>query len=285
MRSTWFLMPLLLFCAAAATAGTGAAAGWEALGYMDFKDARDAFETARGEAAPGSQAWREATLGLAFSLHQRQPDERGDKERAGQLFGELTDAVPETRAAAFALLMLGRLADLVDYVGDTPDHAAARGYYNRLIEAFPELPLIHLAALYRAEAGITTMQPATVRDAVTELRAWLDAYPDNPFAAHHWMLIGHALRYPLEDPAAAADAFVQAARAGLPPNTKLDAFYWRLANLAEQGGQAALAMRYYTRIIQEVQRTPFAYESQERIRALGGEPPDLIDPFAPGAEP
>jgi hypothetical protein len=94
------------------------------------------------------------------------------------------------------------------------------------------------------------------------------------------MLIARANIYPLEAPAEAAAAYIKAEEVGLPPNTKRDAYYWRLANLAQAGGDRETAIRYYRRIIEEVKRTGFAYEAQLRIRELGEEPPELADPFS-----
>ncbi len=67
----------------------------------------------------------------------------------------------------------------------------------------------------------------------------------------------------------------------------LDAFYWKVANLAAQAGQRELAIEYYRHIISVIQRTRFAYESGLRLRQLGVEPPPLVDPFAvdSGARP
>jgi tetratricopeptide (TPR) repeat protein len=254
---------------------------WDALRFFDFTGAGRQFKALREAAETGSAGWAEATFGLAVSLHQRQPDTRADKDTARALYTELADTVPESPISAGALLMLGRMDDLVDYVDDTPDSASARRHYERIIADFPALPLVHMAALFRAESRIEGMDPDEARAAVAELRAWLDAHPDNPMASHQWMVIAYAAMYPLQDPAAAAQAFIRAEDAGLPPNTQMDVFYWRLANLAEQAGDTERAVTYYRRIIEEVRRTAFAYEAAERIREMGFEPPELIDPFAP----
>jgi tetratricopeptide (TPR) repeat protein len=273
---------LVLACAAhAADLDTA----WSELQNLHFTGAVDIFRTLRDTSETGSDAWAEATMGLALSLHQRQPDTQADKDAARALYTELTDALPDAAVSAVALLMLGRLDDLIDYFEDTADPASARTRYARVIRDFPSLPLVHIAALYRAESQIQSMDPEQVRAALAELHAWLDAHPDNPMASHQWMLIGYTQMYPLDDPAAAAEALVRAEEAGLPPNTKLDVFYWRVANLAQQGGKRNVAVRYYSRIVEEVRRTGFAYEARERIRELGADPPDLIDPFAPGDRP
>lgn len=288
LKATVFLCAVGMWCGGLlplASAADPLAEAWDELGFLNYGAAVKGFKSVLKKADAGSQAWIDANLGLAMSLHQRQPDAKKDKERAAELFEVVVDAAPGSRARAFALLGLGRLADQIDYFGDEPDRATARTYYDQLIAEFKELPLIHQAALYRAQLGVLAMNATTAQVAVDELRAWLTDHAGNPLAAHQWMLIGRAMMYPLERPADAVLAFVTAEKVGLPPNTKLDAYYWLVANLAEEAGDTATAVTFYRRIIEEVQRTGYAYEAQVRIRKLGVEPPPLVDPFTEEEQP
>ena len=138
--------------------------------------------------------------------------------------------------------------------------------------------------MYRAQLFINSMEADQVRQGIADTGAWLKKYPDNHLAAMQWMLIALAYTYPLKEPGEAVDAYLRAERVGLPRHVKRDSYYWKLGNLAEQAGRKEIAATYYRRIITEVQRTGFAYEAQLRLRALGEEPPPLVNPFASDAE-
>ncbi len=260
---------------------------WQEVRYVNFRGAYPAFEKAQEQAVPGSDDWIEAALGLAVCLHHRLPDTAADKQEAAERYDELIAATAGRPVQALALLFRARLADQVDYFGDEPDPATALRLYDRILVDWPGTQLAHQAALYRAQLKIFAMDPATVREAIDELESWLKQHPGNGLAAQMWLLIGDARRYPLNEIEQAVAAFRQAEKVGLPETMALDAFYWKVANLAAQAGQRELAIEYYRHIISVIQRTRFAYESGLRLRQLGVEPPPLVDPFAvdSGARP
>ncbi len=253
---------------------------WTEIGYMNFRGAAKQFGRALKGAAAGSPAGIKAKLGLALCLQHRQPDVQSDKQRAARLYDELIEETAGNPLQAVVLLLRARMADQVDYYGDKPDAVKARGLYDRLIRTWPHSPLIHRAALYRAQLAVFTMTPEGARRGIRELSDWLARYPDNPLAYLQWTLIALTYMEPLKKPAKAVEAFRRAERVGLPTYSQRDAFFWRVANLSQLAGDRSTAVEYYRRIITEVQRSSFAYEAQERIRELGETPPALPDPFA-----
>jgi len=263
---------------------TPASAAWREVGYLNYRGAAPQFEKLREQAEPQSDAWSEATIGLAVCLHHRQPDVKGDKDRAAKLYEEAIDAADGKPVQAQAMLLRARLADQVDYHGDSPDPGKARALYDRILKQWPESPLIHQVALHRAQLAVYSMRRDKVRAGIDEMRSWLERYPNNPLAALQWNLIAMAHSYPLREPAGAVAAYRKAEKSGLPRHVKRDSFYWRLAGLAEQAEDRETAIAYYRRIITEVQRSGFAYESQLRLRELGEEPPPLVNPFAEDQE-
>jgi hypothetical protein len=248
--------------------------------YLDFSKARPLFESLRRANEPGSHAWLEATVGLACCLHHGQPDVKSDKRRAATLYEEVTARGGEHPCVRFALMQRARLADKVDFHGDAPQPALAEELYRRLMRATPRDRWAHEAALFLGQLLIFSPDPAAARRGVAELHGWLQMFPDNPMAALQWSLIGHAYSGPLRKPLAAVEALRTAEAAGLPEMTPLDSFYWRIAALAEKGGDTRTAIEYFRRIILEEPRSGYGYEAQLRIRALGRAPPALTDPFA-----
>jgi len=255
------------------------ATAWQEAQCLNFHKSRRMFEQLRSEAEPNSQAWVDATLGLAVSLHHAQPDSRGDKERAGELYDQLIATCADRAVLPQALLLRARLADQVDYVDDTPDAAAARAIYQRIRRDFPESRQAGEATLYLGHAAAMSGDANAATAAIDDLEQWIAAHPDGPLVSLQWELVGRLNMYPLDNPAAAVEAFLNAEAAGLPPMTEMDAFFWRIANLAARAGDTQTAVTYFRRIILEESRSGYGYEAQLRLRELGQTPPPLTDPF------
>ncbi len=257
----------------------GLAEAWQDVGYLDYRRAMPQFEKLRKGAEEGGEEWRQATLGLALCLHQRQPDTKAEKERAAELYDELIAASDEAPVQATALLLRGKLDQLVDYFGDEENFAGAGECYARILRDWPDASSAGEAALYLAQTAIYTMDKDAARQAIARLEAWVTAHPDTPYAASHWLLIALAHRMPLEDQGAAVDASLKALEAGLPREMRVDLLYWRIATMAQNAGKLEVARDFYTRIIVEVQRSGYTYMAQERIKEMGFEAPELVDPF------
>ena len=258
---------------------------WQELLYLDFRGAGAKFESYLAEAAPGSPEWEEATLGLAVCYHQRQPDIKSDKEKAAELYRDLIKSAKATDVQVCASLYLGRLEQRIDYFGDEPNSTAAIERYEKILTGHPSHSLAQLAALYRAQSRIFTMEPAEASKGIEELQDWIDKHPDPSYEAIQWILIGKAWMSPLDGPSQALAAYENALAAGLPQGAKLDAIFWLMANLAEKSDQTDKAILYYTRLMKEVDRSSYGYDSQLRIKRLGGTPPELTNPFAPPEAP
>lgn len=271
---------LMLALAASSLAGdAGLQGAWKDVGYLDYRRALPQFEKLRKAAEPPSDAWCEATLGLALCLQQRQPDVKGEKDRAAELYDELIAASDGKSIQATALLLRGKLAQLIDYFGDKEDFDVAAGFYSRILRDWPESSCENEAAIYLAQTAIFRMEKKVAAEAVDILKKWIAAHPHNPHVATQWLLVSLACRMPLEDNAAAVEASLKAVDAGLPEEMSVDTLYWRIATMAESVGNKAVARDFYTRIIVEVQRSCYTYSAQQRIKEMGFDPPALIDPF------
>lgn len=252
---------------------------WEEVGFLNFKGGVKSFRDAQRAATPNAADWREATLGLALCLHQAQPDTESDKKEAATLYDALITQAADWELLPVVLLLRARLAERIDYFGDPQDPQLARSLYERIITDYPDHPLSNQVALFRSQQLIFTMDRTVAQEGVDLMEAWLATHPDNPLAALHWMLLGAAHQYPLKQPGKAVAAYEHAMRAGLPPSVKLDSYYWKLANLAEQADDKDTAARYYRLIITEQPRSGFTYESFVQLKELGFTPPPLLDPF------
>ena len=261
------------------TGEVGLAAAWQETRYLNFKKAKRLFETARLSAKKDSKAWVESTLGLAICLHHTQPDVRADKEQARTLYDELIVTCSDPEILPQILLLRARLADQIDFTGDQVDEGKAFALYQRLQTEFPETRQANETVLYRAHLLTSTGNEDAAKGSIAEIENWIEDHPDNPLVALQWELVARLYMVPLDKPAAAVSAFLKAEKAGLPPMSQRDAFYWRLACLAERAGDQDTAARYFERIILEEHRSGYGYESQVRLKAMGKIPPPLTDPF------
>ena len=252
---------------------------WKDVEYLDYRRATPQFQKLQKAAIPGSTEWREATLGLALCLHQRQPDVKADKEQAAELYDALISGSDGVPIQATGLLLRGKLAQLVDYFGDEEDFSSASRFYGRVLRDWPDSLCAGEAALYLAQCEIFTMDKTAALKSIEALEAWVAAHPDNPYAASHWLLISLACRMPLEDVGRAVDASVNALAAGLPEEMSVDLLYWRIGTMSQKAGMLDVARDFYTRIIVDVQRSAYTYMAQQRIKAMGFDPPELVDPF------
>lgn len=246
---------------------------------MNFKRARRLFEDIRAGTPSGSPTWISSTLGLAVSLHHSQPDVRADKELAAELYDELIAGRTNVTVLPQALLMRARLEDQVDYAGDKPDRVAAGKLYRRIRSTFPSSRQAGEATLYMGHAAAMSGKVTDARASIRDIEQWISDHPAGQMVSLQWELIGRLNMYPIDDPGAAVDAFIKAEVAGLPPMTQMDAYFWRIANLADRAGDRANAVRYFRRIIIEEPRSGYGYESQLRLKELGETPPPLTDPF------
>lgn len=243
---------------------------WREVEVFDFARAGRHFEESARTAQAGTPGWIEATAGLALSLHQQQPDRPADKDRAARLYDELIAALrntPTHPVYALALYERARLAQQTD--GKPGDEELARRHLRTMLAECADPLLVNAAVLDLAQLDLLRMKADDVRRGITLLEDWLRSHPANPLAAAQWLQIAMARTYPLQEPAQALQAYLAADAAGIANLQARPAVYWRIGQLAEELGDRDTAVRYYRMILQDLGRTPRAYEAQARLRQLG----------------
>jgi len=250
------------------------------IAYLNYNKSAKLAKQIRSKSKAGSDEWMQATLALAVSLHQNQPDVKSEKIRAAKLYQEIIDNSNGNPIQAKAMLLLARFASERDYINDKPDKAKARGLYDRIIKEFPESKLADAAALFKAQLDIYSTNKTEILKGINFTLNWIKKRPTNLFASLQYQLIARAYYRDLNDPLKSVEYDLEAEKIGLPPLTQMDYFYWNVANVAEIGGQTNIAVKYYKKVITDVVSSGFAYESQIRLKELGITPPELVDPFA-----
>jgi len=252
--------------------------------YLNYNKSAKLAEQIRLKSKVGSEEWLRSTLALAISLHQRQPDVKSEKIRAAKLYQEVIDNSNGKPIKAKAMFFLARFASERDYLNDKPDNAKSREFYSRIIKEFPESKLSDASALFKAQLDIYSTNKPEILKGINFTFAWLKKRPTNVFASLQYQLIANAYYRNLNDTVKSIEYNLKAEKLGLPPLTQMDYFYWNIANMAEMAGMTNVAVKYYKKVITDVVSSGFGYESQIRLKELGVNPPELVDPFAESVE-
>jgi len=240
------------------------------IGYVNFERARGFFRKAVAVAAEGSPVWQQAVFGQAVCAQHISPPTKASIDEAVSLYKMLLEKTPDSPLAARTMMNLGRIAELRDYGGDTPDLEAAREWYIRVRDRFMNEPIAGEATLRIAATYIQTYEPEQVRKGVEILHAWLADHPKDELASAMWQYLADTYFYPLRDYRRSVECYEKADAIGWTDVANKGPIYWRVANLADRFlNDRATAIKYYTKIIRETPNSGKAYESQLALRRLG----------------
>ena len=248
------------------------------MSFFNFEAAQSGFEAARNRAeGPGSELWREATLGLALALQSRSPATPENVAAADGLYRELAEAAPGAPEAARALLQRGRIAEVRDFGGDAVDLEAARGFYQEVLDGWPEEDVADEAALRWADTLFQDYaDEASVREGEAFLSEWVAGRPERPMAPVIHEVLGGIRIDHLGDVRGGVDALIAADEAGLVDPNAAGLVLWRIASLSDRElGDAETAVDYYRRVIVEAPRSGRAFSAQLALEDLRRRRPEL----------
>ena len=244
--------------------------------YLSFDLALPIFADVQREAPEGSDQWQAAVFGQAVCLQQMAPVTADRLQQAKTLYGSLIERYPTGKYATESMMAMGRIAELVDYLGDQPDRQRARDWYEKARSASPaDAPLAHEATLRIAATHVQSYEPDECMLAVDMLDQWLKRYPNNPLASAMWQYAGDTWFWPIGDEKKAVSCYLKADELGLLEEGREGPLYWRLAVLAQRNGLTDVAIQYYTKIIVKTPTSGKAYESQLALRNLGAPVPEI----------
>ncbi len=252
------------------------ARGADEAGRFNWDAATTLFMAAEQAAVPGSALHLRATYARAVAAHQRLPASAATIAEAERLYREVIATAPTSVEAGRATFVLGQIAETADYFRDVENLPAARELYQRVVDGWEGQESASLAILSLADAWAATLKPEDTRRGCELLEAWLAKHPDDPYAVVDWQWLGTAWHMGLGDSARAVDCLRRADALGLVPNGRQHEVLWRIARLAERDlHDNALAIDYFTRLIVERPSSGKSWEAQQRLRALGIEPPPI----------
>ena len=244
--------------------------------YLSFDRALPLFVQAGKVTTEGSADWQKAIFGQAVCLQQIAPATPDRLAAATKLYKVLIEKYPTGPCAPQSMMALGRIDELVDYLGDAPKRSAARQWYEMVRQTSGDASDLASEATFRIAATyIQEMDGDSVKKGISILTEWLKGHPKNALASAMWQYAGDSYLYPLVDYGQALDCYIKADAVGLLDKGREGPTYWRMANLADRVGRNDVAITFYTKIIEKTPTSGKAYEAQLALKRLGAPVPEI----------
>ncbi len=272
-----FRNPLFAVCVAALL-GLGGRAGttedsrflvtraWQDFMGGEYDTAARGFDATLAVTERGRPEHQLALYGLAsvWNLRGSGPD----PVRAERLYREAIAESPKSDVAAWSLLALARMKQIVA-TGEEPDYPAIRKAFGDVIAAFPGHPAAEEAFIHQQATLVATLSPSDTAVALKALTEFLKSSPAPKFASPAWGLIAECHRT-LGDPAARLRAEIESVRVKeidpLSPYSDNAAVYWRIASIAEfEAGDFRTARQFYAKLIEEFPTDQRKFGAQKAI--------------------
>jgi len=234
-------------------------AGWNSYRMGEFNQAVKAFESAQAATKPGDPLYAQALYALATTWNLRRPGE--DEALARRLYEKVLQEAPKSDEAAWSLLALARMQQLVQ-ADQEPDYPAVRQAYQEVIDRFPEHLAAHEAFVHQQATWLTTLRPEDAQSVVDAIDKFVAAHPKSPFLNAVYSVQSCAYGILKQ-----GEKHLQAELRALehreldPTNPNMDnaAVYWGIASIAEfECGDFATARKFYRRLIGE-------YPAEQRV--------------------
>ena len=252
--------------------------------YFSFARAYKLFKIVSDDSNASPARRQQALYGMAVCAQQISPPNKSRIDEAIGLYELLLGEGPDSKFAPRATMNLGRIAELSDYYQDKVDLEAARRWYQKVIDRWPDKPIAGEAALRIAGTHIQTYDEPRVRKGVKLLESWLAKHPKDPLASGMWQYLADTCFFPLKDYARSLECYQKADRIGLLETGRKGIVYWRMAVVADRFCKnRELAVTYYTKIVTITPTSGKAYEAQSALKRLGAPVPEIK--LSAGSEP
>ena len=159
---------------------------WNLYSALNIPEATRAFEGVRAAEGVRERDLVQALygLGLCYRFHMRRPN----IEEARVCFDEIASRFPQNSVAAWALMERGSLEDLETEAG----RVAARSFFRRVLEEYPESLAIHETALRLAGTYLgRTLDLELIREGLEILEDHIERHPDNPLVGSMHYRVGY----------------------------------------------------------------------------------------------
>jgi TolA-binding protein len=243
--------------------------GLEYLRVFNFDDAYQALNEAKSEITQEDAAnWNLVTYSLALAAWHQAPPSSARLLEARSLLDSIIEFDSGSVYAASAMLDIGRILEVSNFIGDEVDLPAAQSYYRRVHEEFPQTDMACRAVLYLAQSMAQTFDLVQIEAAVALLEAEMDAQADSPWLGTMAQYTAQLYAFYLDEPQAALKPYAIAMDAGFPRSADTDMSLWQLALLAETSKEYAFAAEVFARLLRDYPRSIYATISRDRLTHL-----------------
>ena len=245
--------------------------GWNEYRLGEFDRAVMRFDEAAAATDPASEEHLQALYGLAATWSLRLPAQDQDRAKAEELYRKILETNPKSAVAPWADLALARLKHLVP-VGEDADYGIVRPAYQHIIDTYPGHLVAREAFIYLMGTKVATLQSNELREAITQLRAFVSQTNDRSFfmPAYSLMAVSH---HQLGEQQERLDVEVASLSATeIDPENPYNEFawqYWNIATIAEfELGDFATARTYYRRLLDEYPRDRRVYGAKQALKRM-----------------
>lgn len=253
--------------------------GLGSLRIFDFESAYEILSHAQPKLSTSSDQWEVATYALGLAAWHKAPPSEEAVLEAKSVFESVVKHAPESNYAASALLDLGRIAEISDYLGEATDVPTAQTYYKKVREQFPNSEMSVRATLFLAQSMAQSFEKDQIRAAVELLDDEMAAQPDSPWLGTMAQFQAQLHAYYLDDYKAALEPYEVAMQVGFPRSAASDASLWQYGILAETAGDYRVAARVLSRLVKNYPRSIYGTVARERVIRIAEAHPEADIPI------
>jgi tetratricopeptide (TPR) repeat protein len=250
---------------------------WNHYSALNIREATRAFEDVRTAEGVRERDLVQALygLGLCYRFHMQRPG----FEEARACFDEIASRFPQNSVAAWALMERGSLEDLETEAGQV----AARSFYRRVLEEYPESLAIHETALRLASTYLgRTLDPELIRKGLAVLEDHIERHPDNPLVGTMHYRVGYFYFACLQDYEKALPHSVATSTLRMEDPYRWPEDYWHTAMNFMRLDRPGEALPWFEKILSDKPNSREALPAKQMIELINRY---LDDQMGPRQEP
>jgi len=236
---------------------------WSHYSALNIQEATRAFAGVRTAEGVGERDLVQALygLGLCYRFHMHRPN----FEEAQACFDEIASRFPQNRVAAWALMERGSLEDLETEAG----RVAARLFFGRVLEEYPESLAIHETALRLAGTYLgRTLDPELIREGLAVLEKHIERHPDNPLVGTMHYRVGYFYFACLQDYEKALPHSVATSTLKMEDPYRWPEDYWHTAMNFMRLNRPEEALPWFEKILIDKPTSREAFPAKQMIERI-----------------
>lgn len=236
---------------------------WSLYSALNIPEATRAFEGVRTAEGVRERDLVQALygLGLCYRFHMQRPN----FEEARACFDEIALRFPKNSVAAWALMERGSLEDLETEAG----RVAARSFFRRILEEYPESLAIHETALRLASTYLgRTLDPDLIREGLAVLENHIENHPDNPLVGTMHYRVGYFYFACFQDYEKALPHSVATSTLRMEDPYRWPEDYWHTAMNFMRLDRPAEALPWFEKILTDKPTAREAFPAKQMVERI-----------------